>query len=176
MEFEDTISGIFLSHIGLPPRLFETIEHEDLYREVKRSRRFQNPLAVVAIEADFEPGDVELNQLLKDFQKSMASRFVQVRIAKLLSEELRDVDLIAQHNDGFVVLMPMTTLDEARRTSGVLEAAAKTSLGISLKTGVGTFPDTALTLGGLLEVAQDDLASGNKTSPGTQPSLAGSGD
>lgn len=157
LDFEDTIAKLTLRQIGLPPRLFETVDTEDMYREVKRSRRFQHPLVLLSVEPVLKPGEVELNRILLDLQKTMITRYIQARVAKLLSEDLRDVDMIAQHGDGFVVLMPETKADEARDYIAVLQAGAAAELQMDLKIGMASFPETALTLGGLLEAATENL-------------------
>jgi GGDEF domain-containing protein len=163
-DFEDTVAKLTFRQIGLPPRLLGSVDTEDLYREVKRSRRFQHPLSMAVIEPDVDPKTVELNAILDDLRKSIAMRFVQARLAKLLSEELRDCDLIAQHGDGFAVLLPEMTADETRRVAELLRAEAQNRLGMDLNIGVSSFPDAALTLGGLIDGAVDDLNANRRPS------------
>jgi hypothetical protein len=109
------------------------------------------------IEPEFDPGSIELNRVLEELHQSIASRFVQARLAKLLSEELRDIDLIAQHGNGFAILLPETTREDADKLVSLLRNDALDRLGLDLKVGMGSFPDTALTLGGLLDTASEEL-------------------
>lgn len=156
-DFEDTVAKLTFRQIGLPPRLFESIDQEDLYREVKRCRRFQHPLVLMLVEPAVAPSGEHLNRVLEELQETIASRFLQARLAKLLSEELRDIDLIAQHGNGFAILLPETTREDAEKLINDMRHDAITRLGTDLKVGIGSFPDTALTLGGLLDTAAEEL-------------------
>lgn len=157
LDFEDTVAKLTFRQIGLPPRLLQSVDTEDLYREVKRHRRFQHPLSMLLVEPDVDPKSVELNAILDDLKAGIAMRFIQARLAKLLSEELRDCDLIAQHGDGFAVLLPEMTADEAQRIVDILRKEAQDRLGMDLRVGSSSFPEGALTLGGLIDGATDAL-------------------
>lgn len=175
LDFEDTIAKLTFRQIGVPPRLLHSVDTEELYREVKRSRRFQHPLSMLIVEPDFDPKSIQLNAILEDLKASIASRFIQARLAKLLSEELRDSDLIAQHGDGFAVLLPETAPEDAERIISVIRSEAQTRLGMDLNIGASSFPEGALTLGGLLDAATDNMATqrmpagnqGSVLAPGT---------
>src|SRR5689334_9076043 len=52
LDFEDTITKLTFRQIGLPPRLLQSVDTEELYREVKRSRRFQHPLSMLIVEPE----------------------------------------------------------------------------------------------------------------------------
>ncbi len=157
LDFEDTMTKLTFRQIGLPPRLLESVDTEELYREVKRCRRFQHPLTLMLVKPEFDGNSVQLNHVLEELHQSIASRFVQARLAKLLSEELRDIDLIAQHGNGFAILLPETSREDAEKLISVLRNDAQVRLGMDLKIGMGSFPDTALTLGGLLDTASEEL-------------------
>jgi hypothetical protein len=159
LDFEDTIAKLTFRQIGVPPRLLHSIDTEELYREVKRSRRFQHPLSMLIVEPDFDPKSIQLNAILEDLKASIASRFIQARLAKLLSEELRDSDLIAQHGDGFAVLLPETSPEDAERIINLVRTEAQSRLGMDLKIGASSFPEGALTLGGLIDAATDNMAT-----------------
>ena len=63
-------------------------------------------------------------RVLLELQKSIATRFIQARLAKLLSEELRDCDLIAQHGERFVVLLPEMDQEQTIEALAAAIAAA----------------------------------------------------
>jgi hypothetical protein len=172
LEFEETVAKLTFRHIGLPPRLYESVDTEELYREVKRCRRFQHPLVMLLVEPEADPEQVEINRLLRELQESMAARYVQARLAKLLSEELRDCDLIAQHGKGFAVLLPEMTPDEADKFAQTVCSEASDQLGMDLRVGMGSFPDSALTLGGLLDAAAEDLSEHKVAAPAFSMSSA----
>jgi GGDEF domain-containing protein len=152
-DVEDTISKVTFRQIGLPPRLYESADTEDLYREVKRSRRFNHPLSILFVEPDFSEERLDVNRTLIEMQKNMVERFTQAQVAKMLSEELRDCDLIAAHEQGFAILLPETAQSDATEVAKRLSNQIGEKLKVELKVGVSGFPDTALTLGGLLDSA-----------------------
>jgi GGDEF domain-containing protein len=177
-DFEDTIAKLTFRQIGLPPRLYETTDTEDLYREVKRSRRFRHPLTLLVVRPDFDPAKVELNRVLLELRESMAPRYVQARLAKLFSEELRDSDLLVVEEDEFIILLPETTEVEAERMATRLQRQVATELDIDLQVGMAGFPDRAVTLRGLVDAATDALMGRAPASQGMpqEVSPAGSGD
>jgi GGDEF domain-containing protein len=152
-DVEDTIGKVTFRQIGLPPRLYESADTEDLYREVKRSRRFNHPLSILFVEPDFSKESLDVNRTLIEMQKNMVERFTQAQVAKMLSEELRDCDLIAAHEQGFAILLPETAQFDATEVAKRLSNQIGEKLKVELKVGVSGFPDTALTLGGLLDSA-----------------------
>jgi GGDEF domain-containing protein len=152
-DVEDTISKVTFRQIGLPPRLYESADTEDLYREVKRSRRFNHPLSILFVEPDFSEARLDVNRTLIEMQKNMVERFTQAQVAKMLSEELRDCDLIAAHEQGFAILLPETAQSDATEVAKRLSNQIAEKLKVELKVGISGFPDTALTLGGLLDSA-----------------------
>lgn len=168
-DFENAIESLTFRQIGVPPRLYETTNTEDLYREVKRSRRFQHPLSLLVLRPNFDASKVSMNKMLIEFQQAMAERYVQARIAKLLSDELRDIDLVIMENGEFIVLLPETSRDEALHISERLQQAARVVLNVELLVGSAAFPDQAVTLTGLIDTAcaEFDGAVGGpkKTSP-----------
>jgi GGDEF domain-containing protein len=165
-DFEDTVANLTFRQIGLPPRLYETTDTEDLYREVKRSRRFKHPLSLLVVRPDFDLSEIQINRLLLDIQKTFASRYIQARLARLLSEDLRDTDLIVVQDDEFVILLPETEAAGGNLVKERLERTAREKLGIRLRVGQAAFPETAVTLNGLLEVAGRSLESSQPVGDG----------
>ncbi len=90
----------------------------------------------------------------------------------MLSEELRDCDLVAQHGGGFAIVLPETSGDEAKRIAQLLAKHSKEVLGVELEVGMASFPETALTLGGLLDAATDNLLTTQEESETEQPQEA----
>lgn len=161
IDVEDMMAKLTFRQIGLPPRLLESIDTEELYRELKRCRRFQHPVVLLHVETDGEISDEALKTIMKELNKSIVERYMQARVAKLLSEDLRDSDLIAQHENGFIILMPETKADEIDDLLRMIRHEAVNQLHISLKIGVSSFPDEALTLGGLIEAATASMDNDN---------------
>ncbi|HOA24796.1 MAG TPA: diguanylate cyclase [Aggregatilineales bacterium] len=169
-NFEDAVADITFRQLGLPPRVYETPDAEDLYREVKRSRRFKHPLSLMLVKPRFDPDRVGVNQLVLDIQRAMASRYVQARLAKFLSENLRDTDLVAIDGDDFIVLLPETTGETASQVLAELSEKAYEEMGVQLNIGLAAFPDKALTFNGLIEAARSSLENEEQAlgAPGEQ--------
>lgn len=156
-DFEDTISNLTFQQIGLSPRLYETTDTEDLYREVKRCRRFKHPLTLMIVRSDFDPGKLASNKMLLEMLKGFSTRYVQARLGKIYSEKLRDTDLVVIKRDELVVLLPETSRDDAHRLLTKLKEHALKDLDIDLYCGLSFFPDNAVTLNGLIDAATSDL-------------------
>ncbi|MCC6904765.1 MAG: hypothetical protein IT326_02915 [Anaerolineae bacterium] len=161
-DFEDTIENLTFHQIGLPPRLYETTETEDLYREVKRSRRFRHSLSLLVLRPQFDPRSIQLNRVMVELQKTMAERYIQARVAKLLSDTLRDIDLVVVSGQEYIVMLPETDAEEAQKTSVRLQRAVTEELGIDVAVGSAAFPQEAVTLRGLIETATTALDPSRK--------------
>lgn len=163
-DFEDTIADITFRQIGLPPRVYETPDAEDLYREVKRSRRFKHPLSLMLVKPRFDPNNVGVNQLVLETQRAMSSRYMQARLAKFLTDKLRDTDLVAIDGEDFIVLLPETTEDIASQLLTDIGELAYEEMGVRLNIGLAAFPEKALTFNGLIDSARSSLE--NAETPG----------
>jgi GGDEF domain-containing protein len=158
-DFEETIQNLTFRQIGLPPRLYESLETEELYRELKRSRRLNHPLTVVVMKPDFDPTKVAIGRLLTELQRTMASRYVQARLAKILSETLRDYDLVALNGEEFVILLPEAERDSAEVFLARIHRDVLQQLDIPLRIGLAQFPAGGITLTGLVQSALEDMRS-----------------
>lgn len=156
-DFENTVSNLTFQQIGLPPRLYETTDTEDLYREVKRCRRYQHPLALLIIQNDFDPDSIQHNKIIEEMQKSFSRRYAQTRLAKLYSDKLRDTDLVVIKKDEIILILPETSKDTAEKILNDLRIIAHEDLNLNLTSGMSLFPDNAVTLNGLMEMAYLDL-------------------
>jgi GGDEF domain-containing protein len=84
-------------------------------------------------------------------------KYINTRLANLLTEELEDSAVITQRNDHFVMLLPEVSSDEAPSVLKKLKSAAEDKLSLKLKVGVSTFPDRAVTFETLLEQAEAEM-------------------
>ncbi|MBU0969301.1 MAG: hypothetical protein KKC20_01580 [Proteobacteria bacterium] len=157
-DFEEAIASLTFQQIGLAPRLYDTTDTEDLYREVKRCRRFQHPLSLMIVRSRPIDSDSRTpNKLLKEMLGSFSTRYAQARLAKMYSDKLRDTDLVVLKKDELVVVLPETTSENAQKLLNNLRERAKEELDLELFCGLSSFPDHSVTLGGLLEYAGSDL-------------------
>jgi hypothetical protein len=137
-----------------------------IYREIRRARRHQRPVSLLAISAadeffNVEPGrlngEMPLHPFLREMQRDFMKKYINTRLANLLTEELEDSAVIAQRNDHFVTLLPETGREEMTAILKKLKCAAEEKLGLKLKTGASTFPDRAVTFETLLEQAEAEM-------------------
>lgn len=156
-DVEDTILNLTFQQIGLSPRLYDSMDTEDLYREVKRCRRFQHPLAMMVIQPEINADSLPYSKLLQEMQSVFFNRYIQARLAKLFSDKLRDTDLVVVKNNGLIAMLPETTPQDAAQLLEDMSALATRELDIKLNFGLSTFPENSVTLNGLLDYATSDL-------------------
>lgn len=156
-DVEETILNLTFQQVGLSPRLYDSVDTEDLYREVKRCRRFQHPLAMMVIQPEVNSDSLPYSKLLQEMQAVFLSRYVQARVAKLFSDKLRDTDLVVIKNNGLIALLPETAPGDAEELLKKMSVLASRELNIKLNFGLSTFPENSVTLTGLLDYATSDL-------------------
>jgi GGDEF domain-containing protein len=165
LDFEQTIENLTFRQIGLPPELYESVDAERLYRELKRSRRFQHPLSLIVMKPNVDAEKIEMTKALKELQNTMALRYLQARLAKILSEELRDCDVVAIERDQFVILLPETDASVAQQVMEKTVQYAHDTLDVDVSFGVAQFPENGITLSSLIESAVDGLDSSRSKLP-----------
>jgi hypothetical protein len=129
----------------------------DLYREVRRARVFERPLAFLAMEP--APGSIEAakDRFTREVMLRMQRQYVDARLADLLSRRLKDCDVIARRNGHFVAALPEADRDAAIKVSRRLQMDARKELGIDLRFGICICPDEEATFIGLLQGAEEAL-------------------
>ena len=105
------------------------------------------------------PGEPFPTRVIDDMQRELVEKYVLARTARLLRDRLEDSAIVTQRNNHFVVLLPETPWEELPAVLRTLDNAAQEQLGLTLSIGVATFPDQAITLEGLLEQAEADMAT-----------------
>lgn len=161
-DIEGTIENLTFQQIGIAPRLYESTDSEDLYREIKRSRRFRHHMTVFVIRPSYDQDKVKLSRIMEELQKTMVQRYVHARLARSLSDTLRDTDLIVVENNDFIIMLPETTMEEADTVMKFITKTVEDDLAIDLQVGVAGFPDEAVTLSGLIDTALNRLSANSK--------------
>jgi hypothetical protein len=164
-EFENMVNKLTFRQLGIPPRLYVSRDAEDLYREVKRSRRFEHPLSLYLLEPVITDENIEHSIIMKDLQAMMLKRFIQAQLANIISDSIRDTDLIVQEGNGFALMFPETNADEAAKLIEYVRDAVNKQIHVDIQVGRAQFPDNAITLNGLFQEAQNRLenAQNHKT-------------
>ena len=151
-EFEDVITNITFSHIGKRPVLFSN-EQGPMYREVKRARRYQRPLAIVALKVDASAFQVLLPQVVEEVQQAMMKEYMLAGIARVLDETMYDFDTIALRDDSFILVLPEVIQEELPTIIQRLEKAVLEEKNVKLHVGTASFPAEAETFESLIELA-----------------------
>ena len=140
-------------HAAESPQRIETGQAE-IYREIRRARMHHRPLALMTVRAANHVSKATLDRFATQVASEMTRDYIAARIATFLDGELSDCDVIVQHDDHLVVLLPETGRDELDRIAQKLKAAAKEQLDLEFEFGLSVFPDEEITFAGLLEHAK----------------------
>jgi GGDEF domain-containing protein len=155
-EFESAIARITIGQVGKLPEPFSTGQAE-MYREVRRARHHQRPLALIAIGVEEESIQVALDRMVQEVQQAMMKQYVLSGVAKTLCDELEDYNIIAQSNHHFLALLPEVTPE---RLTDLIERLRKTvseQVGVTLQIGTASFPEDAVTFESLVEKAVGEM-------------------
>lgn len=151
-EFEGVIANITFGHIGKLPQLFSEGQGA-MYREVKRSRRYHRPLAVIALKVDESDIQVAIPKMVQEVQQTMMRQYVMAGISRILDDNMHDFDTIALRDNHFILVLPEIAPDEAARVANQLRDAIKDRMKLTLQVGTAVFPDEAMTFESLVELA-----------------------
>jgi GGDEF domain-containing protein len=151
-EFESAIAHITIGKFDALSESFSTGQAE-MYREMRRARHHQRPLALVSVGVADESVQVALDRMVQEVQQAMMKRYVLSDVAKTLCEQLEDYDIIAQKDDHFLLLLPEVTSEQLADLIGQLRQVVSEHVGVTLQIGTASFPDDAVTFESLVEKA-----------------------
>jgi hypothetical protein len=129
----------------------------EIYREVRRARRFKRPVALLTVAARGESVELAINRFIEEAKNGIMTSYVNARVANLLEGRLKDSDVITKYNDYFVILLPETSREQVPSVINRLKESALQDLQIPLEIGFSTFPDEAMTFSGLLQQAETKM-------------------
>lgn len=157
-DFQNAVRNITFSGIDNAKELAST--QENIQIEMYRSRRYNHPLTIAVIEPETIPVDVNMNIAIREVQQAMFERYFTVNLARAIYQDLRMVDQIIDLDKGkrFAILYPETTRENA---VPLVERVYKTAqdMGITLRAGIASFPENAVTFEELLKRSVDDLGA-----------------
>jgi GGDEF domain-containing protein len=134
---------------------------EDMYREVRRARAFNRPLALLAVAPTNDSYNVTLDRFTKEAHREATEQYVHARLAEVLSTGTKGSDIITRAGDHFVMLLPETGRHKANRLVKKLRAKAQAELGLDVAIGASVFPDDEVTFVKLVERAQAGMDRGS---------------
>ena len=161
-DFENAVADITLSH---REKVIETTTEGQgiLYREVRRARNHQRPLAVMAISIDENSIKDALDRIVKEAQDSIIRQFTLANVSKTLCEKLEDCDIVVQTNNHFLVLLPETKPDDLPGLIDRLRKQVVDQVGVELKIGTASLPQDGFTFEGLLDKATLEMEASIKS-------------
>lgn len=151
-EFESAVAHIGFWQTGELSESYSTGLAE-MYQEVRRARRHQRPLSLLAVEIEEESIKTALDRIVVETQQAMIKRYAVSGVAGTLCDELEDYDIVAQGNDRFLVLLPEATPQSLTALTDELRMVVSERVGVSLRIGTASFPNDAVTFESMVEKA-----------------------
>ena len=154
-EFRETASRLLVGPGDGVAASFDAGQAE-IYRELRRARRYQRPLSLLSIAIGDGTPRASHDRLLEELQRENLERYTLGQLGRLLAERTKDSDLITRRDEHFVALLPETRREAAEEIARRLAAEAAEKLGLTLHVGLSSFPDEEVTFEKLLERAEGD--------------------
>jgi len=138
-EENNNISESFVSGLGL------------VYREVRRARNHQRPLALLSISVDKNSIVSSDNGSENNIKQPKKMKVIFQDLSKLLINQLEDCTIIVQNTDHFLAALPETTPGDLAFVVKRLRQKACEQMSIEIKIGAATLPEDECTFEGLFE-------------------------
>ena len=130
---------------------------ENITAEFNRGRRYHRQITLLVIEIVNENREA-VHDLMKGLQQDVLARLLVARFAQIISENIRQTDLLARDYSGrFIVVCPETDLENTLALASRIGLGIQQRTGVNIKCGVATFPAEALTYEDLLHIARERL-------------------
>jgi len=124
---------------------------ERINAEIYRSRRFQRSLSIIVIEKNLRNVRLDINKVVQDAQRTFMEQYVSARIAKGVADQLRQTDILFEHDKGGKLIVVSPDTDEAGAKYLVERLGSLSqSKEFSLLFGAATFQEDGLTFEQLL--------------------------
>lgn len=147
--------------LGAFPNRVKEIDSESprIKVEFTRSRRYNRPLSVLAVQVDYTER-IKTTDVVKSIQLDLMNRFILARIGQIIDDRIRQTDLVMKdHRGHFLLLCPETDLINVLQLAKRIERAIREQVDLKVRCGVASFPEEALTFEDLMKKAYDRLAN-----------------
>ncbi|GAB4494208.1 MAG: hypothetical protein Fur0016_00030 [Anaerolineales bacterium] len=125
--------------------------------EMMRSRRHHRPLSLILFRTE-EISSKEKKESYELMRDDLLKHFVNARIGQIMTNELRQTDLILRDPNGyFVIMCAETTKESSILLAKRIQAAISSNMGTSAQWSIASFPEEALTFDELLNQAKANL-------------------
>ena len=163
-SFEEAVAHLIVGQAGE-----RRARYGEVYREVRRARLHQRPLTVLTLGYDSWSVNQALERILQEAREAIAKRYLQARLAEVLSENIDDTNIVAWRGDYFLVVLPEVAPEALSATIQRLRRASQEKAGVAVKIGTAGLPEDAITLDGLIEKAMEDMQTDLAPAPGPLP-------
>lgn len=157
-SFEEGATQLVVMHSASTALPFDAGQAA-MYREIRRARRFERPLTLVAISADGVPDVTEVHPWIEEIQRASVRTYIDAKLAEVLCGQIKDCDLVSKQNGHFLLLLPESDRSSADQLVQHIRGVVAKQLGVKLNAGSASFPDQEITLTGLLDRAIRELHS-----------------
>ena len=135
---------------------------EKIQAEIYRSRRFQRPLSIIVLESDMNGKHSGTDRLVQDAQRMFLDQYLSTMMARELSSQLRQTDLLLEHNKKGKLVIVSPDTDQTGIVNMINRLQVLTNgAEFSINFGAATFPSHGLTFEQLLEQAEANLHQQN---------------
>jgi GGDEF domain-containing protein len=155
-EFAQVVARLTIGRDHRLPDSFAEGQAE-MYRELRRARHYERPLAVMSIGVEEDSLQIALDRMVRETQHAMMKQYVLSDVANTLCDELEDYNVIAQHDDHFLILLPEVKVEDLTDFVKRLQNGMYERSGVRLRVGVASFPDDAATFDGLVDCAEKGM-------------------
>lgn len=162
-DFERAVVKLIIGHRDPMPET-DSAGQGFIYREVRRARNHQRPLALLSVSVDENSIKSSADRVLREVQLSMTRQYVLTGVSRLLCDQLEDCAIIVQNNDRFLIALPETKPEEVPVIIKRLHKQVSENVGVELEIGVATLPKDSLTFEGLIEKATREMRTNLKSS------------
>lgn len=122
-----------------------------IYREVRRARNHQRPLALLSISVDKNSIVFPMNGSENNIKQPKKMKDIFQDLSKMLINQLEDCTIIVHNTDHFLAALPETTPGDLAFIVKRLRQKACEQLSIEIKIGAATLPEDECTFEGLFE-------------------------
>jgi GGDEF domain-containing protein len=157
-EFESAIAHITIGRKGQAPEP-PVPGSGSIYREIRRARNYERPLALMAIAVEEKSVQVVLDRMVQEAQLTMMKQYALSGVSRVLCEELEDCNVVVQSNGHFLIGLPEVTPEQLPALMERLRQLVSEQVGVSLRIGAASLPQDGLTFEGLQDKAIKDMES-----------------
>ncbi len=167
-EFESAIAHITIGRRGYTPEP-PMAGSGSIYREIRRARNYERPLALMAIAVEEKSVQIALDRMVQEAQLTLMKQYALSGVSRVLCEELEDCNVVVQSNGHFLIGLPEVTPEQLPALMERLRQLVSEQVGVSLKIGTASLPSDGLTYEGLQDKAIKNMESDLEQRPSTRP-------